>query len=183
MFTGTGIVQLEKIDPPRPATFDEVKADVEKDLRTAKRKEITLVKVREALPKLAAAKSWEETATKLGLEYKLINEHKKEQYLGVIGESPEIDRLAFSLPLNQASEPVEFAGGYAVVRVLERKEANRAEFEKNSATERDNLLEQKKNRFLQAYLEKLRSEMNVKVNYDLFTQVQNDILSRFEGRE
>ncbi len=182
MFTGTGIVQLEKIDPPRPAAFEEVKAEVEKDFRTAKRQEITLAKVREALPKLGA-KGWEETAAKLGLEYKLINEHKKEQYLAVIGESPEIDRLAFNMPLNQASEPIEFGGGYAVIRVLERKLADRAEFEKNLETERDNLLQQKQNRFLQSYLEKLRKEKDVKVNTDLFTQVTNDILGRFEGAE
>ncbi len=182
MFTGTGIVQLEKIDPPRPAAFEEVKADVEKDFRTAKRQEITLAKVREALPKLGA-KGWEETAVKLGLEYKLINEHKKAQYLAVIGESPEIDRLAFTMPLNQPSEPIEFGGGYAVIRVLERKLADRAEFEKNLETERDNLLQQKQNRFLQSYLEKLRNEKDVKVNTDLFTQVTNDILGRFEGAE
>ncbi len=182
MFTGTGIVQLEKIDPPRPAAFEEVKAEVEKDFRTAKRQEITLAKVREALPKLGA-KGWEETAAKLGLEYKLINEHKKEQYLAVIGESPEIDRLAFTMPLNQASEPIEFGGGYAVIRVLERKLADRAEFEKNLETERDNLLQQKQNRFLQSYLAKLREEKDVKVNTDLFTQVTNDILGRFEGAE
>lgn len=181
MFTGTGIVQLEKIEPARPAQFDEVKAEVETDLRTAKRKEITLVKLREALPKLDA-KKWEESAKKLGLEYKQINEHKSEQYLAVIGDSPEIDRLTFSLPLNQASEPVEYAGGYAVLRVLERKEASRPEFEKNLETEKASLLEQKKNRFLQSYLEKLRKEMSVKVNYDLFTQVNNDVLSRFEGK-
>ena len=182
MFTGTGIVQLEKTEAPRPAAFEEVQADVEKDLRTARRKEITLAKIREALPKLGA-KNWEETATKLGLEYKQINEHKKEQYLAVIGESPEIDRLAFTMPLNQPSEPVEFAGGYSVIRVLERKEASRAEFDKNLETERNSLLEQKKNRFLQSYLEKLRNDMDVKVNYDLFTQVNNDVLSRFEGKE
>jgi hypothetical protein len=67
--------------------------------------------------------------------------------------------------------------------VLERKEASRPEFEKNVETERNSYLEQKKNRFLQAYLEKLREEMNVRVNYTLFTQVNNDILSRFEGKE
>jgi peptidyl-prolyl cis-trans isomerase D len=182
MFVGTGIVQLEKIEAPRPATFDEVKAEVERDLKAARRKEITLAKIREAEPKLTG-KNWEETATKLGLEYKLINDHKREQYLAVIGDSPEIDRLAFSLPLNQPSQPLEFTGGYAVVQVLERKEASRAEFEKNLETERNNFLEQKKNRFLQAYLEKLREEMNVRVNTTLFTQVNNDVLSRFEGKE
>ena len=163
MFTGTGIVQLEKTEAPRPATFEEVQADVEKDLRTARRKEITLARIREAAPKLDP-KKWEESATKLGLEYKQINEHKKEQYLAVIGESPEIDRLAFTMPLNQPSEPVEFAGGYSVIRVLERKEASRAEFDKNLETERNSLLEQKKNRFLKSYLEKLRNDMYVKFN-------------------
>jgi peptidyl-prolyl cis-trans isomerase D len=182
MFSGTGIVQLEKIEAPRPAKFEEVKDDVDKDLKVAKRKEVTLAKIREAEPKLAG-KNWEETATKLGLVYKLINEHKREQYLAVIGDSREIDRLAFSLPINQPSAPVEFAGGYAAVRVIERKEASRADFEKNIETERTNLLEQKKNRFLQAYLEKLRGEKNVKVNFTLFTQVNNDVLSRFEGKE
>ena len=181
-FSGTGIAELEKIEAPRPATFEEVSQDVEKDLRTGKQKEITLRKVQEARTEVEG-KNWEEVAAKLGLEYKSVAEHKKEQYLGVIGESPEIDRLAFSLPLSQTSDPVEFATGYALIRVLERKEASREEFEKNRQTELTNLLEAKRNRFLQAYLDKLRGEKNVKVNYNLFMQVNNDILSRYEGRE
>jgi len=173
---------LEKIEAPRPAAFEEVSAEVEKDLRAGKQKEITLQKIQAARAQVES-KNWEEIAPKLGLEFKAIAEHKKEQYLGVIGESPEIDRLAFSLPLNQTSEPVEFATGYALVRVLERKEASREEFEKNRQTELTTFLETKKNRFLQAYLDKLRAEKEVKINYNLFMQVSNDILSRFESRE
>jgi len=181
-FAGTGIAELEKVEAPRPATFEEVGQDVEKDVRAGKQKEITLLKIREALPQVEG-KNWEEVASKVGLEFKSVAEHKKEQYLGVIGESPEIDRLAFSLPLNQTSEPVEFATGYALVRVLERKEASREEFDKNRQTELTNFLEAKKNRFLQAYVDKLRGERDVKINYNLFMQVNNDILSRFDGQE
>jgi peptidyl-prolyl cis-trans isomerase D len=181
-FSGTAIVQLEKIEAPRPAQLNEVKDAVEKDHQAARRKEIALTKIREARAQLEN-KRWEEMAPKLGLEHKEIAEHKKEQYLAVIGDSPQIDRLAFSLPLNQTSEPVEFATGYALVRVLERKEAKREDFEKNLETERNTLLESKKNRFLQAYLEKLREDMKVKVNYSLFTQVNNEILARYEGGE
>jgi len=181
-FSGTGIAELEKIEPSRPAAFEEVSQDVEKDLRAGRQKEITLQKVQEARGQVEG-KNWEEVAPKLGLEFKSVAEHKKEQYLGVIGESSEIDRLAFSLPLNQTSEPVEFASGYALVRVLERKEAGREEFEKNRQTELTNLLEAKRNRFLQAYLDKLRGEKDVKINYNLFMQVSNDILSRYESRE
>jgi len=181
-FSGTGLVQLEKIEPPRPAEFEEVRPDVEKDLRASRQKEIALEKIREARTQVEG-KSWEEMASKLGLEYKQVAEHKREQYLGGIGENPEIDQLAFSLPLNETSDPVGLASGYALIRVLERKEASREEFEKNTQTELTKFLEAKKNRFLQAYLEKLRTEKEVKVNYNLFMQVNNDILSRYEGRE
>jgi peptidyl-prolyl cis-trans isomerase D len=182
VFTGAGITELEKVEPPRPATFEEVSQDVEKDLRASKQKEITLQKIQESRAQ-AEGKNWEEIAPKLGLDFKSVAEHKKEQYLGVIGESTEIDGLAFSLPLNQTSEPVEFATGYALVRVLERKEASREELEKNRQTELTNFLEAKKNRFLQAYLDKLRGEREVKINYNLFMQVNNEILARFESQE
>ncbi|MEW5902221.1 MAG: peptidylprolyl isomerase, partial [Acidobacteriota bacterium] len=148
-----------------------------------KRKDLAHEKIKEVRRKVEGAKNWEELASKFGLEYKTVNEHKKEQYLGTIGESPEIDRLAFSLPLHQTSEPVEFAAGYALLRVLERKEAGREEFEKNSEAEKNNLLEGQKNKFLQSYVDRLREEMKVKVNYGLFMQVNNEVLSRFEGEE
>jgi len=181
-FSGTGIVELEKIDAPRPAAFEEVVQDVEKDLRVSRQKEVTLQKIQAARVQVEG-KNWEEAAPNLGLEFKSVAEHKKEQYLGAIGESLEIDQLAFSLPVGQTSEPVEFTTGYALVRVLDRKEASREEFEKNKQTELTNFLEAKKNRFLQAYIDKLRSERAVKVNYNLFMQVNNDILSRFETTE
>jgi peptidyl-prolyl cis-trans isomerase D len=178
-FGGTGIVELEKIEPPRPAQLEEVRTEVERDLRQARKKELALQKLREARSKLEG-KNWEELAPKLDLDLKTINEHKREQYLATIGESPEIDRLAFTLPINQVSEPIEYSGGYALLRVLDRKEASREEFEKNKETEINNLLETKKNRFLQAYLDKLRDEKQVRVNYNLFMQVNNDVLARFE---
>ncbi len=65
------------------------------------------------------------------IEVKTVAEHKKEQYVSVIGESPELDRLAFSLPLRETSAPIDFTTGYAVMRVLERTEASREEFEKD----------------------------------------------------
>ncbi len=181
-YTGTGIVQLEAVEAPRQAALEEVRLDVEKDFRTSKQKELTLQKIQEARAKLDG-KNWDEMASQLGLEYKSVAEHKREQYLGVIGESPEIDRLSFSLPLNQTSEPIDFASGYALLRVLERKEVDREEFEKNKQTELTNYLETKKNRFLQAYIGKLREEKKVKINYNLLMQINNDILSRYEARE
>jgi peptidyl-prolyl cis-trans isomerase D len=181
-FSGTGIAQLEKIEGPRPARFEEVREEVLRDLEMSRKKERVLAQLGEARLKLEG-KNWEEMAPKLGLEYQTVAEHKSEQYLPTVGENPEMDRLSFSLPLSQASEPIEYAGGYAVMRVSERKPASREEFEKNKETERTNYLETKKNRFLQAFLDKLREQKEVKVNYNLFAQVNADILSRFDRTE
>jgi len=181
-FAGIGIAQLEKIEPPRPASFDEVKEDIEKDLRNTRKKDLALERIKTARAQVEE-KDWEKLASKLGLEYKVVNEHRREQYLSVLGENPEVDRLAFSLPLNQTSEPVEFSSGYALVRVLERKEASGEEFEKNRETEKNTLLETKRNKFLQAYLSRLREEKDVRINTNLFLQINADVLSRFEERE
>jgi peptidyl-prolyl cis-trans isomerase D len=178
-YGGVGLAQLKKIEAPRPAAFDEVKTDVEKDVAEAKKKEKALETIREARAKLTD-NNWDDIAQKYKLEIKTVDAHRKEQYIAIIGESPEVDRLAFSLPLKQTSEPVEFENGYALVRVLDRKTATKEEFAKEKETEMNNLLQQEKNKFLTSYLAKLRTSKGVKIKYDAYVQVTSDILSRYE---
>jgi peptidyl-prolyl cis-trans isomerase D len=181
-YGGVGTTELRKTEAPRPANFDEVKTDVESDVIEAAKKEKVLETIKEARAKLTD-KNWEEIAQKYKLENKTVNEHKKEQYISVIGESPEIDQLAFSLPLKQVSPPIAFENGYALLRVLDRKQATREEFEKEKETQTNNLLETKKTKFLQSYLTKLRNDKGVKIKYSLYLQTTNDLLSRYEAAE
>ena len=126
---------------------------------------------------------WNAEAGKLKLEYKTVEAHKREQYLSLVGENPEIDALVFSLPLKTVSAPVPVEDGYAIFRVLERKEVTTADFEKVRATERDSLLEQKRNKFLQSYMVQAREEKKVRVNYDLFLKLNNDLLPKYTGEQ
>jgi len=178
-YGGVGIAELRKIHPPRPATLDEVKSEVETDLIELKKKEKTLATIKEAQVKLTE-KNWEDIAQKYKLEYKTVNEHRKGQYLSIIGESPKVDELVFSFPLNQTSDPVEFENGYALLRVLERKEVSKQDLEKEKEAETNKLLEAKKNKFLHSYLAKLKDKKGVKIKYDLFLKVVSDVLSRYE---
>jgi len=178
-YGGMGIAQLRKIEAPRPAAFDEVKIEVENDYLELLKKEAALARISEARAKLTA-KNWEDIAQKYKLEIKTVDAHQKEQFIGIIGENKEVDTLAFSLPLNQVSEPVAFENGYALIRVLDRKEAVKADFDKEKETETSTFLETKKNKFLQAYLAKLRTEKGIKIKYDQFLQITSDVLSRYE---
>jgi peptidyl-prolyl cis-trans isomerase D len=180
-YTGAGLAQLQKIEPGRPAKLEEVRAEVENDILDAWRKEKAREKLLEIKAKLKD--DWNAEAVKSHLEFKTVDEHKREQYLGLVGENPEIDDLVFSLPLKKISDPVPVEGGYAIFRVLDRKEASQAEFEKNKAAERDTLLEQERNKFLVSYMAQAREEKKVRINQDLYLRLTNELLGRYQGEQ
>jgi len=176
-YAGEVLAQLKQIEPERPATFEEVRDQVDRDILDALKKDKALARLREARASLKD--DWSGEASKLKLEYKFVEAHKKEQYLSLVGDRAEVDRLVFSLPLKQVSEPVAVDEGYAVFRVLERTLASREEFDKVKATERDTLLGEKKNKFLQSYIAKAREEKKVRIDYGTFQRLSEDVLSRY----
>jgi len=176
-YAGEVLAELRGIEPERPAKFEEVRDQVAKDILETLKKEKAQAHLREA--RAALKDDWSGQAAKLKLEYKFVETHKKEQYLSLVGDRPEIDSLLFSLPVKQASEPLPVDEGYALFRVLERKEATREEFEKAKATERETLVEEKKNKFLQSYMAKAREDKKVRVNAAAFQRLSEDVLSRY----
>jgi peptidyl-prolyl cis-trans isomerase D len=179
-YKGVGIAQLEKVEIPRQANFEEVEEEVKQEFAAIRKKKKALEKMKKVQAELKEA-SLEDLAEKHGLEYNTADEHKRGQYLSVIGENTEIDELAFSLPLNEGSDPVEFEEGYALIKILDRKEVTREDLEKDKETEKENLLGAKKNKFFQSYMSKLREQKKIKIKYDLFLKINSDVLSRYGG--
>jgi peptidyl-prolyl cis-trans isomerase D len=179
IFTAAGeaLAELKTVEPERAATFEEVRDQVARDISDALKKDKALARLREVRASLKD--DWSAEAAKLKLEYKFVEAHKKEQYLGLVGDRAEVDRLVFGLPLKQAGEPVAVDAGYALFRVLERKEATREEFDKVKATERDTLLSEKKNRFLQSYMAKAYQDKKVEVKSEVFQRISEDVMSRY----
>jgi len=178
-YRGVGLAQLVSTVSPHEAKLDEVRDEVVQDLVEVKKKEKALEQIQAVRAKINPKQTWDDLAQKNGLEFKTVNEHKRGQYLGTIGENADVDQLSFSLPVKTVSEPVEFANGYVLLQVLDRKEVTQADFAKVKDKEMNTLLTDKSNKFLSSYLVKLREEKGVKVNYNVFLQVQTDILSRF----
>lgn len=177
-YTGEALAELKAVEPERPATFEEVRAEVAQDVLEARKKERAQARLREVLAGLKD--DWSAEAGRLQLEYKFVEAHKREQYLSLVGERPEVDALVFGLPIKGPSEPVAVDEGFAIFRVLERKESTREEFEKVQATERETLLEEKRNKFLQSYLARAREDKGVRVNNEAYFRVTSDILARFQ---
>ncbi len=177
-YRGVGIAQLKKVEAPRPAEFEEVEEEVNDGLienrKTAKALE-TIKQVRAEFGR----KDFVKLSEDFDLEYKTIEEHKRNQYIGVIGNNADIDNLAFSLPLEQVSEPVAFDNGYTLVRVLDRKTVTKEDFEANKDAEREIILEAEKNKFFSSYLTKMREKKGFNIKYDLFFQINTEVISKY----
>lgn len=178
-YRGVGLAQLQTVVPSHEAKLDEVGEEVLANLNETRQKEKVQSTLQDIRAKMTPATNWEDLAKKNNLEIKTLDAHKRGEYMGTVGENAEVDQLAFSLPLNAVSEPVEFANGYLIFRVLSRKEVSRADFDKLKDKEMDTLLSDEGNKVLASYLVKLRDEKGVKINYKVYLQVQSDILSRF----
>ncbi len=177
-YKGIGLAQLRKIESPRQANLDEVKDDVKENLTAEKKKELVLKKATTLRSELQT-ESMDTVTERHELEVKTAEEHKRKQYLSVIGENAEVDKLAFSLPLNETSDPIEFANGYALIRILDRKEVTKEDFQENLSSEKETQLETKKNKFFASFMSKLREDKGIKIRYDVFLKINSDILSRF----
>ena len=178
-YRGVGLAQLLASVPPHDARLDEVQEEVLQELDEFRKKEMILEKLQGLRARMSAASAWEDLAQKNALEFKSVNEHKKGQYLGTVGENADVDQLAFSLPLNTVSDPVEFGNGYLLLRVLSRKEVSPADFSKEKDKEMESLEAEEGNKLLMSYLAKLREEKGVKIRTENFLKIQSDILSRF----
>ncbi len=169
-YTGVGLVELRKVEAPRPAAFEEVKADVETALVNERKMETSRARLA-ALGRRLEEKNWEDIAARNGFEFKTVEAHKRDQYIAIVGESKTADDLAFTLPLNEASAPFDFETGTAVLRVRDRKTVTPGGIRKREGNPNGPDPEPEKEHVPQAYLAKLKQEKGIQIKYDKFLQL------------
>jgi peptidyl-prolyl cis-trans isomerase D len=165
---GAAFAELAEIQPARTPELKDVAERVREDL------------VREGAFEKARAVAAEvrAKAETLGLEKAAaaVSLVRKEtpaltgrgQPLGDLGSGMALEDAAFALPEKTLSEPVQTPTGFAVLRVLEKKPFDGAEFEKQKAQVRASLRQQRQTELFRAFLTAARDRYAIERNSAAF---------------
>ena len=84
-----------------------------------------------------------------------------------VGVSPDVDKVAFSLQSGAVSDPINTSNGTVIVRVAQREETTPDAFKQAKETFRTELLNERRDRFFSAYMNKAKESMKIQVNTDV----------------
>lgn len=160
--TGTQAAYVPKLDEVKSKVRDEVLK--QKAIEAAREKASTLSAVMKS-------GNFEKAAKAAGLEVKTTELITRGAPMGDAGVSPALEAAAFALPAGSVSDPVVTDTGAAIVKVVERKDVAADELTKQKDSIRNELLNERKNKFFAAYMTKARQRMKININRETIAQI------------
>jgi len=166
--TGYAFISVQDVQAPRAADFKEVQDRVKADLQQEKAFETARLKAVD-LETRAASAGLEKAAATLALVRKetpgLVS---RGQAMGDLGSSVALDEAAYALAVNTLSDPIRLPGGWAVVRVVEKKAFDPAAFEKDKVSLIASLRSQRREELFRSFMQEARKRVTVQRNAEAF---------------
>ncbi len=88
-----------------------------------------------------------------------------------IGVSEAIDEAAFALPVGGVTDAITTPTGTAIVRVAEKVAVTDAEIEAGKDQLRDELVNQRRDKFFGAYMQKAKQTLKINIRQDTLARV------------
>jgi peptidyl-prolyl cis-trans isomerase D len=168
--TGFAFITLTGTQPPYVPKIDEVKTKVREDVLKQKAVEAARQKAATVAAQMKSG-DFDKAAKAAGLEVKTTDLIARGAPIGDAGASPALEDKAFSLAAGAVSDPVVTDNGAAIVKVLERKDVDPAEFAKQRDSVRGELLNDRRQKFFAAYMAKARQRMKININRETIAQI------------
>lgn len=164
------ITVTEKKDPYVPK-LEEVKSRVQADLVRQRATEMSRQRAGEIAGALKSASNFTAAAKAQNLEAKDTELIPRQSALPGVGVSPEVDKVAFSLPVGAVSDPIQTNEGTVIIRVVEREEVTPDKVRQAREAFRAELLNERRARFFNAYMNKAREGVRIEVNNDVLRRL------------
>ncbi len=144
--------------------LDEVRSKVRDDLIQARAIDLARKKGEEVAAQLKNAPDFVKAAKAAGYEAITTQPIARDSAIQNIGKSPEIDAVAFSLPVGGVSGVITTPQGVAIVRVDAKQDVTAADLAAGRDKFRADTLNARRMRFYQSYMEKARAKLKVDID-------------------
>ena len=167
---GFAFITVTGTQPERMPALDEVKARVRDDVIKGKAADTARQRAAALAAQLKTG-NFEAGAKAAGLEAKTTDLIARGAPIADAGINPAVDAVAFSLPAGSVSDPIQTDTGAVIVKVIEKKEVTPAELTAGRQQLREELLNERKNRFFTSYMTKAKEKMRININSATVAQV------------
>jgi peptidyl-prolyl cis-trans isomerase D len=153
---------------PKP---EEAKDQVRDELLEVKAREFGRQKATQLAAKVKNAPDFEKAVKAGGFTPETTELITRESPIPGLGVVAAVTDAAFTLPQGGVSDPITTDTGSAIVKVLEKQEVTDTEIAANKDRFREELLNDRRNRFFSAYMSKAKQKMRIEVNRDVVQRV------------
>jgi peptidyl-prolyl cis-trans isomerase D len=147
---GYVVLSLKQVLPAHQGTLDEVRDKVVTELKQKKSEELAKTKADDLYKHVKDGQKFEAAAKGLGLDPKTSDLFARTGSVAGLGSGKQLS-LAFALKAGDLGPVLNLGVNWAVYQVVERQDANPADFEKQKREITDNLLKEKRDLAFQAF--------------------------------
>jgi len=151
--------------------LEEVKDKVREAVVKDKAREMAKTQAASLAAKLKTAPDFEKAAKAANADVKTTDLLTRDSPLPEIGNAPDVLDAAFKLPEGSVSDPVSTDNGTAIFKVVEKHESSPQDLTANKETFRDEVLNDRRNRFFSSYMQKAKQKMKISVNREALKRV------------
>ena len=114
---------------------------------------------------------FDKAAKDAGLEVKTTDFIARGGQITDIGQSPAVEAAAFSLAKGAVSDPIVTDTGAAIIKVVDKQSPAPTDLASQKDSLKTELLNQRRNEFYAAYMNKARQRMDIRINRDVIAQI------------
>lgn len=166
---GYAVLEVVDIQPAATPSFDEIRGRVENEVKQEKGAALLEQRARELSDRARAAASLRQAAKGMGVTVKTTELVTASSQVPDLGPLSGAASVVFGMKPGEISAPVALSSsGAAVLALVEKREADMADFDAKRAQIREQLLQQKRGEVMQLYAVNLkeRLEKSGKIKYN-----------------
>jgi peptidyl-prolyl cis-trans isomerase D len=173
------VYQVTKIEPARTPSFEEFRARVEQEYKSDKAGQMLQQKTTELSEKARSLHDLKKAAKEVGATV------KTSDLAGPTGQVPDLGALSgqaqvvFEMKPGEISPPINTGRNGAVIALLEKQEPPPAQFAASKDRLREQLLQKKRNEFLEVFATNLQKQMEksgkIKINQQEMKRISTPV--------